>query len=167
MLTANAGARATFSFTGTGANWIAYRDEWSGIANVYLDGTLKGQVDTYATPSKPQAQMYSISGLASGSHTLAIEATGTKGATSGGAWVWVDAFEVASASAEKGPWAIVMFDPTQPSVIYLQTLATSIYQYASRGSFEDGALAALLIVAASIGPVAWLTRFSDIPSGPA
>ena len=24
-----------------------------------------------------------------------------------------------------------------------------------------------LIVAASIGPVAWLTRFSDMPSGPA
>ena len=49
----------------------------------------------------------------------------------------------------------------------VDTLATSIYQYASRGSFEDGALAALLIVAASIGPVAWLTRFSDMPSGPA
>ena len=49
----------------------------------------------------------------------------------------------------------------------VETLATSIYQYASRGSFEEGALAALLIVAASIGPVAWLTRFSDMPSGPA
>ncbi|CAN7671006.1 iron ABC transporter permease [Bradyrhizobium sp. LjRoot220] len=49
----------------------------------------------------------------------------------------------------------------------VDTLATSIYQFASRGSFEDGALAALLIVAASIGPVAWLTRFSDVPSGPA
>lgn len=49
----------------------------------------------------------------------------------------------------------------------VETLATSIYQYASRGSFEDGALAALLIVAASIGPVAWLARFSDVPSGPA
>ncbi len=49
----------------------------------------------------------------------------------------------------------------------VETLATSIYQYASRGSFEDGSLAALLIVAASIGPVAWLTRFSDIPQGPA
>lgn len=48
----------------------------------------------------------------------------------------------------------------------VETLATSIYQYASRGSFEEGALAALLIVAASIGPVAWLTRFSDIPQGP-
>jgi iron(III) transport system permease protein len=49
----------------------------------------------------------------------------------------------------------------------VDTLATSIYQYASRGSFEEGALAALLIVAASIGPVAWLTRFSDVPAGPA
>ncbi|WP_420135225.1 ABC transporter permease [Rhodopseudomonas sp.] len=43
----------------------------------------------------------------------------------------------------------------------VETLATSIYQYASRGSFEDGALAALIIVAASIPPVIWLTRFSD------
>jgi iron(III) transport system permease protein len=49
----------------------------------------------------------------------------------------------------------------------VDTLATSIYQYASRGSFEEGAFAALLIVAASIGPVAWLTRFSDVPAGPA
>ncbi|UGV28050.1 iron ABC transporter permease [Rhodopseudomonas boonkerdii] len=49
----------------------------------------------------------------------------------------------------------------------VETLATSIYQYASRGSFEEGALAALLIVAASIGPVMWLTRFADVPKGPA
>ncbi|MEH2479559.1 iron(III) transport system permease protein [Nitrobacteraceae bacterium AZCC 2146] len=48
----------------------------------------------------------------------------------------------------------------------VETLATSIYQYASRGSFEEGSLAALLIVAASIGPVAWLTRFADVPKGP-
>ncbi len=48
----------------------------------------------------------------------------------------------------------------------IETLSTSIYQYASRGSFEDGALAALLIVAASIGPVIWLTRVSDMPNGP-
>jgi iron(III) transport system permease protein len=48
----------------------------------------------------------------------------------------------------------------------VETLATSIYQYASRGSFEEGALAALLIVAASIPPVLWLTRFADVPQGP-
>lgn len=49
----------------------------------------------------------------------------------------------------------------------VDTLATSIYQYASRGSFEEGALAALLIVAASVPPVVWLTRFADVPQGPA
>ncbi|WP_041802112.1 ABC transporter permease [Rhodopseudomonas palustris] len=46
----------------------------------------------------------------------------------------------------------------------VDTLSTSIYQYASRGSFEDGALAALIIVAASLPPVIWLTRFSDRPA---
>jgi iron(III) transport system permease protein len=49
----------------------------------------------------------------------------------------------------------------------VETLSTSIYQFASRGSFEEGALAALLIVAASIVPVVWLTRFADLPNGPA
>jgi iron(III) transport system permease protein len=45
----------------------------------------------------------------------------------------------------------------------VETLATSIYQFASRGSFEAGAPAALLIVLVSVGPVAWLTRFADLP----
>lgn len=49
----------------------------------------------------------------------------------------------------------------------VETLSTSIYQFASRGSFEQGSLAALMIVAASIGPVVWLTRFADVPNGPA
>ena len=49
----------------------------------------------------------------------------------------------------------------------VETLSTYIYQFATRGNFEEGALAALLIVAAGIVPVAWLTRFSDMPSGPA
>lgn len=47
----------------------------------------------------------------------------------------------------------------------VETLATSIYQYASRGSFEQGSLAALLIVAAGIGPVIWLARFADLAEG--
>lgn len=45
----------------------------------------------------------------------------------------------------------------------VETLSTSIYQYASRGSFEEGASAALLIVLASIVPVIWLSRSADLP----
>jgi iron(III) transport system permease protein len=43
----------------------------------------------------------------------------------------------------------------------VETLSTSIYQYATRGSFEEGALAALLIVAAGILPVILLMRLAE------
>jgi iron(III) transport system permease protein len=43
-----------------------------------------------------------------------------------------------------------------------ETLATLVYGHASRGMFEDGALAALLIVLVGIVPVMQLTRAADI-----
>ena len=39
----DAGARATLTFNGTGAQWIGYRNPWSGIANVYVDGVFRSQ----------------------------------------------------------------------------------------------------------------------------
>ena len=44
-----------------------------------------------------------------------------------------------------------------------ETLSTSVYSYAARGSFEQGALAALAIVFAGFLPVLWLARASRIP----
>lgn len=44
----------------------------------------------------------------------------------------------------------------------VETLSTYIYQYATRGNFEDGALAALLIVAAGIVPVIRMARYADL-----
>jgi hypothetical protein len=87
-------ARATLSFTGTAVSWIGYRDQWSGIARVYVDGVIQGTIDTYAATAQAQASVYTASGLADGIHTLAIEDTGTHNAVSGGSWVWVDAFIV-------------------------------------------------------------------------
>jgi iron(III) transport system permease protein len=48
----------------------------------------------------------------------------------------------------------------------VETLSTYIYQFATRGNFEEGALAALIIVAAGLLPVIYLTRFSDIAPAP-
>jgi iron(III) transport system permease protein len=48
----------------------------------------------------------------------------------------------------------------------VETLATYIYQFATRGSFEDGALAALIIVAVGIPPVIFITRHSEMIAGP-
>jgi iron(III) transport system permease protein len=44
-----------------------------------------------------------------------------------------------------------------------ETLSTSVYGYAARGSFEQGAVAALAIVVAAFLPVLWLARTSRIP----
>ena len=44
-----------------------------------------------------------------------------------------------------------------------ETLSTSVYGYAARGSFEQGAVAALAIVVAGFLPVVWLARTSRIP----
>jgi hypothetical protein len=54
---------------------------------------LKSQVDTYSASNQAQAVNYSIAGLASGTHTITIEASGTKNASSQCTWVWVDAFD--------------------------------------------------------------------------
>ena len=43
----------------------------------------------------------------------------------------------------------------------VETLSTYIYQFATRGNFEEGALAAVLIVAVGILPVIWLVRLTE------
>jgi iron(III) transport system permease protein len=43
----------------------------------------------------------------------------------------------------------------------VETLPTYVYQFATRGSFEEGALASLLIVAVGIFPVIWIVRYAD------
>jgi hypothetical protein len=94
VLATDAGSRATVTFTGTGIRWIAYRDAWSGIANVYLDGVMTATVDTYVPVDQPQTTGYDIGGLHPGQHTLTVEVTGKRSASSGGSWIWVDAFDI-------------------------------------------------------------------------
>ena len=94
VLATDAGSRATVAFNGTGVSWMAYRDEWCGVARVYVDGDLKVTVDTYLSPSHPRTVPYTIEGLAPGTHTLTIEATGTRNESSKGSWIWLDSFDV-------------------------------------------------------------------------
>jgi hypothetical protein len=93
-LAVDAGSRASLSFIGSGVSWITYEDQWSGVARVYIDGELKTMVDEYASPARIGVAAYTISGLGPGTHTITIEATGSRNASAQGAWVWVDAFDV-------------------------------------------------------------------------
>jgi iron(III) transport system permease protein len=45
----------------------------------------------------------------------------------------------------------------------VETLATHLYAEAARGTYEDGVIAALLIIVAGLGPVILLSRVGTRP----
>jgi uncharacterized protein (TIGR03437 family) len=96
-------ASVSIAFNGTSINWITYRDQWSGIADVYLDGVLKATIDNYLPAAQAQVVAYSATGLASGAHTLTIAVTGTNNPNSASNWVWLDAFQIVGSLAVSGP----------------------------------------------------------------
>jgi YD repeat-containing protein len=89
-----AGAVAALSFTGTGVSWVGFRYDGGGIARVFIDGTMKGEVDTYSHTVEPQTVVFTASGLPPGAHTLTIEVTGTNNPSATAPWIIVDAFDV-------------------------------------------------------------------------
>ncbi|HJU44099.1 MAG TPA: Ig-like domain-containing protein [Vicinamibacterales bacterium] len=89
-----AGDRATLNFSGTGVSWIGFRGPQTGIAIVHLDGVQVATVDAYSATETVQTALYTVSGLANGPHTLAIEVTRTKNEASSEFYVVVDAFDV-------------------------------------------------------------------------
>ena len=105
------GARATLTFNGTEVAWIGYRASDTGIARVFLDGSLVGDVDTYSsTLPRVQDTLFKATGLADANHTLTIEATGGKNAQSTGTLVLVDAFDVTTLGTR--------FQETDAAVVY-------------------------------------------------
>jgi hypothetical protein len=98
-LAMDAGVHASLSFTGSGVRWIGVKDPWSGIAKVYVDGALRAEVDTYSATEHTRTMIFEQTWASSGAHTIRVEATGTRHASSGGAWVWVDAFDVLGGAA--------------------------------------------------------------------
>jgi len=66
------GDRVTFSCNGTSAKWIGFNVSVGGIANVYVDGLLQNQIDTFydAPPLYYQSQAnYTTPQMPSGEHT--------------------------------------------------------------------------------------------------
>ena len=94
VLATDAGSRVSVGFVGTGVSWVANRDEWSGVARIYVDGQLKTEIDTYLSPARATTVPYAITGLVAGQHILTIEATGIHNQSARGSWVWIDGFDV-------------------------------------------------------------------------
>jgi len=96
-----AGASMTVGFTGTAVQWIGPKNTNGGIADVYLDGTLAGTVDTYSPAGKLfQQVLFAVTGLSPGSHTLQIVVTGTENSASSADTVVIDAINVPTAAQQ-------------------------------------------------------------------
>jgi beta-N-acetylhexosaminidase len=74
-----AGASATYTFTGMGVSWVAYRGANRGQASIYLDGVYEGTVNMYSSIYSARQVMYAASWATSGTHTLKIVNLGTAG----------------------------------------------------------------------------------------
>ncbi|HET7766805.1 MAG TPA: Ig-like domain-containing protein [Burkholderiales bacterium] len=95
------GAQATFTFTGTSVSWIGGRSVQTGIAQVFLDGNMVSQIDTFSKTAEVQVPMFTATGLTDASHTLTIQATGQKNAAAQLAFIIVDAFDVPAATISR------------------------------------------------------------------
>ncbi|MBI3043009.1 MAG: hypothetical protein HYY78_09315 [Betaproteobacteria bacterium] len=112
-VTESAGAQATLTFRGTSAAWRGYRGPDAGMARVYLDGAFAAEIDLYSPTHQVQDAVYTASGLADGTHTLTVEATGLRHPSSSAARVIVDAFDVTAPG--------VRSQETDPAVSYSGT----------------------------------------------
>ena len=72
-----AGATATFTFTGRKVTWYGPRGSTRGEANVYIDGVLFKTVDQFDQDFDARAVTFKKAWKIAGAHTLTIEVVGT------------------------------------------------------------------------------------------
>jgi hypothetical protein len=90
----NAGATATFRFTGSSVSWVTARASNRGMAEVWLDGARVATLDLYSASVQTRQVVFTRSWPASGAHTLVIRALGQKRPAATNSYVDVDAFVV-------------------------------------------------------------------------
>jgi bacillopeptidase F len=132
-----AGAAATWTFTGTSVTWYTITDPHQGIANVYIDGRTKPNVNNYSSTTKYKVAR-TFSGLSSGTHSITIRVSGAKGSSTGkDARVSIDAFKVgglygtpnvsyrwatvSSSGAQGGSYLAAKFPWTEMSFVFSGT----------------------------------------------
>ncbi|TLM99906.1 hypothetical protein FDZ71_15110, partial [bacterium] len=93
------GAAAIFHFDGTDVDLIAYKGTNNGIARVTLDGVVVAYPDLWAGSTTYKQKVWSATGLANARHSVVVEWTGTKHASSSDYRINIDRFDVVGFAA--------------------------------------------------------------------
>ena len=97
---ASAGDRITFSYSGTAVRLYGTRMPNGGRADVYVDGSRKGQADFYASSVQWRQRVFSAT-LPAGHHVVTVLVTGTHRSASHGSYVYVDALGTGSSTLQE------------------------------------------------------------------
>ncbi|MGI3785443.1 MAG: fibronectin type III domain-containing protein, partial [Janthinobacterium lividum] len=106
--TLNSAGYAEVSFSTSGIRWVSRTNNYSGMADVYLDGVKKAAVDLYSSATKYQQVVFEASGLTETPHSLRIVRTNTKNALSSSTAIVLDSFvapDIYPPSVPKAPVA--------------------------------------------------------------
>lgn len=109
-----------FDFVGNGIDVLGFVNAAKGIVNVSLDGAVPVPVDTYSSKNEYQKVIYSITGLAEGSHTLDLTVSGNRNPLATSNMINIDAFDVYSVLSGGGTPVeptIELIEESNPSVI--------------------------------------------------
>jgi hypothetical protein len=88
------GASVEISFSGTGITWVGQQGPNFGIAYVSVDGQAVQQIDNYNPKNVFPDNVYTVTNLTSGSHTLWVEVTPFKSSNSTEVYQGVEQFNV-------------------------------------------------------------------------
>ncbi|HEV2889962.1 MAG TPA: Ig-like domain-containing protein [Frankiaceae bacterium] len=102
-----AGARLTWTFTGTSYSIVGRRAPDGGYADVYVDGVKHGTASFHSASHLWKQTVFSKSGLSNATHRLELRVMGTKPSASTSTWVYPDAFRYGASQVEE----------THPSVV--------------------------------------------------
>lgn len=115
------GARASLTFSGTSIGIVGNKGPYYGQMKVSVDGGTPVLVETYQPELALQQTLYEVRDLQPGVHSVTVEVTGTKNASSSSAVIVLDAMDVdaeaslASVSlAATGPLLIQVVDTSGP-----------------------------------------------------
>jgi hypothetical protein len=122
------------SFTGTYMAWVVKQSPVYGIAKVTLDDKAPVNVDLYSASTLYQRPVWNTGTLASGTHTVKIEWTGTKNASATDTNICVDAFDFLGTPVQA--IALIRYQQTVAALAFTGTWTTSTVAAASGGSFK-------------------------------
>ncbi len=92
--TAQTGAAAVATFTGTEVSLLARTTPWYGEAEIFIDGEYKAIVDLYSPSEAWKVPIYTNDSLSDDQHVIGISCKGTKNPSSWGTSISLDALDI-------------------------------------------------------------------------